>query len=68
MNKQNIRKIIQAIGLGLTMIGFFVSFKWTMTVVMVLMAIGGTFYCGWLCPYGTLQEWTNSIARKLNIR
>ncbi|SUA20328.1 Regulatory protein NosR [Neisseria gonorrhoeae] len=27
----------------------------------------GTF-CGWLCPFGSLQELTNRIAKKLGVK
>lgn len=68
MKKQNLRMGVQLLGLILTMIGFFISFKWTMALIMVLMVIGGTFYCGWLCPYGSIQEFANKLARKLKIK
>jgi NosR/NirI family nitrous oxide reductase transcriptional regulator len=29
--------------------------------------LGRGAYCGWLCPFGALQELTNQIARKLRI-
>jgi NosR/NirI family nitrite reductase transcriptional regulator len=29
---------------------------------------GRGVYCGWLCPFGALQELTNSAARKLRVR
>ena len=38
----------------------------------VLMAIGlftailfGAVFCGWLCPFGSIQEWTGKMGRKL---
>ena len=68
MNRQLKRSIVQILGLGLTAIGFFINFKWTMGIIMLLVVIGGTIYCGWLCPYGTLQEFANKLARFFKIK
>ena len=27
--------------------------------------MGGAFYCGWLCPLGTIQEWLGSLGRRI---
>lgn len=64
----------------LTVIGaLFNSFEWayflrdplvfvlwcSVTVSLILWARGA--YCGWLCPFGALQELTNHIARRLKV-
>jgi NosR/NirI family nitrous oxide reductase transcriptional regulator len=36
-------------------------------VAAALLFWGRGAYCGWLCPFGALQELTNQIARKLHI-
>ena len=40
---------------------------WTFTAASVLLWGRGVF-CGWLCPFGALQELINEAARKLKIR
>ncbi len=40
---------------------------WTFTAASILLWGRGVF-CGWLCPFGALQELINEAARKLNIR
>ncbi len=37
-------------------------------VAMTLLLWGRGIFCGWLCPFGALQELINVVARKLNIR
>ncbi len=37
-------------------------------VAMTLLLWGRGIFCGWLCPFGALQELINHVARKLKIR
>jgi len=39
---------------------------WAVVAGIVLLW-GRAVYCGWLCPFGALQELTNEIARKLKV-
>ena len=36
-------------------------------VAMALLFWGRGVFCGWLCPFGALQELTNQLARRLHI-
>ena len=36
-------------------------------VALGLLFLGRGVYCGWLCPFGALQELTNAIARRFNV-
>lgn len=40
---------------------------WTF-VAMTLLLWGRGVYCGWLCPFGALQELTQQVSRKLRVR
>ncbi len=40
---------------------------WSFVAVTILLW-GRGVYCGWLCPYGALQELTQQIARRFNVR
>lgn len=40
---------------------------WSFVAVSMLFWGRGVF-CGWLCPFGTLQELTNQLAQRLGIR
>lgn len=35
---------------------------------LLLVLLLGKLWCGWICPFGTLQDWIASIRRKLGIR
>lgn len=36
-------------------------------VAITLLVLGRGVYCGWLCPFGALQELTNKIAVRLHV-
>lgn len=40
---------------------------WSFVAISMLFWGRGVF-CGWLCPFGTLQELTNHLARRLDIK
>ncbi len=37
-------------------------------VALGLLFLGRGVYCGWLCPFGALQELTNALAQRLGVR
>lgn len=37
-------------------------------VAVVLLLWGRGVYCGWLCPYGAMQELINQVSRRLGVR
>jgi NosR/NirI family transcriptional regulator, nitrous oxide reductase regulator len=37
-------------------------------VALTLLLWGRGVYCGWLCPYGALQELVNQLARRLGVK
>lgn len=64
---QKSRLIIQLIAIVLFAVGFFTAFRETIMVVMLGGIIFGVYFCGWLCPFGTLQELTSKLGTKLKI-
>lgn len=60
------------IGFGLSTAAL--SISWLMTsigwllVFMILVAVLGKAWCGWVCPFGLLSDWLTALRRKLGIR
>jgi len=36
-----------------------------MSIIAILTIILGPVFCGWICPFGTFQEWLSKIGKKL---
>lgn len=62
---QVIRLCVQILffaGLALSLIpGFMSIWPATLIIVFFISAFAGNFYCGWLCPFGSLQEWLGRL-------
>jgi len=67
-NKQKIRILVQVLYLLITVMSAFIDLRWTMSIILVSMILGGTYYCGWACPFGTLQEMMGKLARVCHIK
>lgn len=35
------------------------------TAIIVLALVGGRFFCGWICPFGALNDYINSLGRRI---
>lgn len=46
--------------------GFQALLMFTSFVLLILLA--GKIWCGWICPFGTLQDWIATLRKKLGIR
>lgn len=43
--------------------------NWIMMLSLFLISLaGGAIFCGWICPFGTIQEYLGRVAEKLGIR
>ena len=64
---QPLRFIVQAC----FMVGLFLPFMWPADKVghkiWITILFFGVFFCGWLCPFGSVQEWIGWVANKLHI-
>jgi polyferredoxin len=50
------------VGLTTSLIGGFMNI-WPGILISIffLSAIAGNFYCGWICPFGSIQEWLGKL-------
>jgi polyferredoxin len=67
MKIQKIRFIFQIIYLLLFSLTFLVSIKYFLLLILISTIIGGVFFCGFLCPFGTMQEMISNLSRLLKI-
>ncbi|MBI9012673.1 MAG: 4Fe-4S binding protein [Clostridiales bacterium] len=68
INKQKLRLLVQISYLFITLMSAFIDLRWTMSIILISMILGGTYYCGWACPFGTLQELMNKLAKYIKIK
>lgn len=68
MKLQSLRKTIQLIAILFTGLGFLINFQLVIGIFVVTSFIAGVFYCGWICPFGTLQELMTSLGKKFGIK
>ncbi|MDR1162367.1 MAG: 4Fe-4S binding protein, partial [Candidatus Accumulibacter sp.] len=43
------------------------AFGW-LVVFVVLVAVFGKAWCGWVCPFGLIQDWLTAVRKKLGVR
>ncbi|SHH93122.1 4Fe-4S binding protein [Clostridium grantii] len=65
---QKYRFIVQSLCLILTSISFFINFRVTLLVVLGLTFLSGVFYCGWICPFGFIQDIFSKTGLLLGIK
>lgn len=67
-NIQKCRFIIQFLFLFIAIGGFLVSFKGAMLVILALTAISGPIFCGWICPYGFIQDIFSKVGKIFGVK
>jgi polyferredoxin len=67
MNKkiQGFRNGIQIIFFILLLLGFYFGARQYFKYLIFLSVFAGNYFCGWVCPYGTIQEFFGKIGNKL---
>lgn len=64
---QRIRFVVQA----LFMLGMILSltpgYNEAGKGLLLTILFVGVFFCGWICPFGTIQDWLNKVAEKLRL-
>ena len=69
--KQSKIQIIRFLVQALFMIGMILSLKPSYGMVgkwiFVTILFVGVFFCGWVCPFGSIQDWLNRLGKKLHL-
>lgn len=71
MKKKMVRKIryvVQAFGILLTIIGLLTGYPIVKALLLGITFIMGPVFCGWICPFGTLQDFFGMLGDKLGIK
>lgn len=66
-NIKIIRFVLQFIFLLAISLSFLIDSKLTTGILLLLSIVGGAFYCGWVCPFGFIQDLMGSLGKKLKI-
>jgi polyferredoxin len=59
------RRITQFVFLGLLIAGVYMDLRMVLMVLLPGSLLFGNFFCGWVCPYGTIQEVMGNIGMKI---
>lgn len=59
---------MQLLGLLLTISAFFTSFPLALTILIGTAFFIGPLFCGWICPFGFLQDLFNKLGKILGIK
>lgn len=64
---QILRVIIQAIFMSGLILAFMPQYNPIGKYLFLTILLLGVFFCGWVCPFGSLQDWTAKLARFLKL-
>lgn len=67
-NSRYIRYAVQTLGILLTAIGFFANYPMINSLLLGTIILIGPVFCGWICPFGTLQDIFARVGSKLGIK
>ena len=65
---QDYRFAVQILFLILTSISFIINSKITLIIILILTLLSGVFYCGWICPFGFVQDVFSHIGTAFGIK
>lgn len=60
-----IRLFIQIVFVALAFTGLFLTSGVFKIVTILLVLPCGLFFCGWACPFGSLQDWVGALGKKV---
>lgn len=59
------RGVVQSVFILMVLAGLYFGFRRDFKYVMFLSLVAGNFFCGWICPYGILQEVFGKIGDRI---
>ena len=62
------RRLVQGVGIAVTALAIFVDYPMANLVLLGVTLLMGPFFCGWLCPFGTLQDLFGRLGRLFGIK
>lgn len=65
---QPIRKGVQIFAILLTILGILGGFSWIKGLFVITTLLMGPVFCGWVCPFGTIQDFMSKLGRMLHIK
>lgn len=63
-----LRYAVQGLGILVTVIGLFTNYPIVNSILLGVIIILGPVFCGWICPFGTLQDVFSKLGSKLGIK
>ena len=58
---KRLRKVLQFTYLILVLVGLYMEVRIIIPILMITPFVMGNFFCGWICPFGTVQEYFSRI-------
>lgn len=62
---QWLRNAVQLLFAGLFIAGLFMNLRMVIVVLLPATLFFGNYFCGWVCPYGTLQEVFGTLGNRI---
>lgn len=64
---QIVRSLVQAFFMATLVITFLPRYSLVGKWIFYTILLCGVFFCGWICPFGAIQDWISKIAKRLKI-
>lgn len=59
------RRLTQLVFIVLLIVGMYMDLRMVLMILLPATLLFGNFFCGWVCPYGAVQELMGNIGKKI---
>lgn len=66
--RQVLRHGVQLLAVILTVTGLLLNMEYIVSAITIATVFAGVFYCGWICPFGSLQELMAKVRKFIGIK